>query len=590
MSSPPIDPGRRHARDAAVLRRQAAVSRRDPVLPHGRLLRDVLRGRADRGARPRADADLALQGRQRRRHSDVRRALSRRRRLRRAAGAQGLPRRHLRADGGSEEGQGRRPPRGGPRRVARHADRCQLSRCARTGVPDGARAGRRTGPATASRCSICRPASSRPPSISAPTRARRCSTSWRCCGRARSSRPPDFADAGGDDRDAAPDGGRSPTVEPWTFDARSGAARAARAAADAEPRSASASRATRPRSAPPARSSSTCATRRRPISRTSARSRSATGADCLIDRSDHAAEPQRDRVGRRRPQPDRCCTRSIARVTSMGGRLLRTWLLQAAAVARADPGSARRGRGVRLPQHRARQGAGHAAARSTTWSGWSRARRSAPPGRAIWSRCASRWPRCRACGCCSTSCARRSSAAWSPSSTISPICASDLEATLLDEPPALARDGGAIRDGVDRRARRAARHQPLRQAAHRRDGRGRARPDRHRLAEDPLQPRVRLLHRDLEVEPRQRAGRLPAQADDCRRRALHHAGAEGVRGQGARRRRADPRARARAVRRAAAARRRRGAARAGHRARPGRARRAGRRSPRPPACTTTPSR
>ena len=29
--------------------------------------------------------------------------------------------------------------------------------------------------------------------------------------------------------------------------------------------------------------------------------------------------------------------------------------------------------------------------------------------RAIWSRCGSRWPRCRACGCCSTSCRRRSS-------------------------------------------------------------------------------------------------------------------------------------------------------------------------------------
>ena len=44
-------------------------------------------------------------------------------------------------------------------------------------------------------------------------------------------------------------------------------------------------------------------------------------------------------------------------VTSMGGRLLRTWLLQAAAVARAHPGPARRRRGVRVPQHRAGEGA-----------------------------------------------------------------------------------------------------------------------------------------------------------------------------------------------------------------------------------------
>ena len=77
------------------------------------------------------------------------------------------------------------------------------------------------------------------------------------------------------------------------------------------------------------------------------------------------------------------------------------------------------------------------------------------------------------------------------------------------------------------RARRAARHQPIGQAIHRRDGRRRARPHRHQLAEDPLQPRLRLLHRDLEVEPARGAGRLSAQADHRRRRALHHTGAEG---------------------------------------------------------------
>ncbi len=73
------------------------------------------------------------------------------------------------------------------------------------------------------------------------------------------------------------------------------------------------------------------------------------------------------------------------------------------------------------------------------------------------------------------------------------------------------------------RPRRAARHQPLRPRAHRGDGGGRAGADRHQLAEDPLQPRLRLLHRDLEDEPRARSRRLPPQADDRRRRALHHA-------------------------------------------------------------------
>ena len=37
------------------------------------------------------------------------------------------------------------------------------------------------------------------------------------------------------------------------------------------------------------------------------------GADCLLDRSDDAAQPRGDRGGGRRPRPARCSTRSIAR-------------------------------------------------------------------------------------------------------------------------------------------------------------------------------------------------------------------------------------------------------------------------------------
>ena len=159
---------RRDPGDAAVLRRQASVPRRHRVFPHGRLLRDVLRGRAHRGARARADAHLSLEGCQRRRHPDVRRAVPRRRRLHRPARQEGVPRRGLRAGRGSAQGEGPRPPRSRPRRVARHADRRRLSRGARAGVPDGDRAGRRRRQGSASRCSISRPASSRPPSITAP--------------------------------------------------------------------------------------------------------------------------------------------------------------------------------------------------------------------------------------------------------------------------------------------------------------------------------------------------------------------------------------------------------------------------------------
>ena len=93
----------------------------------------------------------------------------------------------------------------------------------------------------------------------------------------------------------------------------------------------------------------------------------------------------------------------------------------------------------------------------------------------------------------------------------------ELDRTMLDEPPAVARDGGMIRDGVDPELddlrtisrsgkQRIAEMEEAERAAH-----------RHLVAEDPLQPRLRLLHRDLEVEPRQRAARLPPQADDRRR-------------------------------------------------------------------------
>src|SRR3954469_14884684 len=62
---------RRDARHAAVLRCEAAVPRRDRVFSHGGFLRDVLRGRADGGACARADADVALEGLERWRDSDV---------------------------------------------------------------------------------------------------------------------------------------------------------------------------------------------------------------------------------------------------------------------------------------------------------------------------------------------------------------------------------------------------------------------------------------------------------------------------------------------------------------------------------------
>ena len=125
--------------------------------------------------------------------------------------------------------------------------------------------------------------------------------------------------------------------------------------------------------------------------------------------------------------------------------------------------------------------------------------------------------------------------------------AAEIEGTLVDDPPAsAARRRVRPRRGRPR-ARRAARDEPGRpQTIAAIEERERARTG-IALAEGALQPRLRLLHRGQQVEPGAGAARLRAQADDRRRRALHHARAEGVRGQGPARRRADPRARRLAI-------------------------------------------
>ena len=127
-------------------RREAPVSRRDRVLPDGRLLRDVLRGRAGGGARPRPHADLAIQGRLGGGHPDVRGAPPRGRRLPRAAGAEGIPRRHLRAGRGSAQGQGARAARGRARRVAGNPHRHELPGRQGARVPDVPRGAGRAPP------------------------------------------------------------------------------------------------------------------------------------------------------------------------------------------------------------------------------------------------------------------------------------------------------------------------------------------------------------------------------------------------------------------------------------------------------------
>ncbi len=118
----------RHAGHAPVSRREAAISRCDPVFSHGGLLRDVLRGRARRGARARSDAHVAFERRSGHVDSDVRRAISRARYVFVSAGQERVPRRHLRSGRRPEKSQGSRQARDRPRRVAGNADRLAASR------------------------------------------------------------------------------------------------------------------------------------------------------------------------------------------------------------------------------------------------------------------------------------------------------------------------------------------------------------------------------------------------------------------------------------------------------------------------------
>ena len=180
-----------------------------------------------------------------------------------------------------------------------------------------------------------------------------------------------------------------------------------------------------------------------------ARHLAARGGRRAADRSGHAAPPQRRR--RRRWRTRRIAARRDRSHGHADGRAAAAAVADAAAGrAGADSGSARRGRRLRVPHDRARQAARPAQGHATTSSGWSRACRSARPGpRDLVALGAVAGAAAAAARCSRRTCRRRSCAAWSPKSTTSPTCATRIDGTLVDEPPAVARDGGVIRDGVD---------------------------------------------------------------------------------------------------------------------------------------------
>ncbi len=465
----------------------------------------------------------------------------------------GISRRDLRSGRGSAQGQGHRQARSRPRRLARHADRRQLPRRARAGVPDGGRAAAPRQRRTRRRRRAARRLDRRVHHRRVSRRRRPAGARRRARGAqaARDRRPPPAPDpmpgasppAGVADRRRSTAGHSTPS--------RRGARCSISCASPASKGSASIGG--RPPSPPPARWSTTCKTTQkvdlahvRSLDLPPARRRAAHRSDDAQAPRDPGRLGRRTRrIAARRARPDDHLDRQpdAARVAAA-----------AAAVARSDPRSARRRRGARVPDDRSRQVPRRDQDRPGPRAAGRARRARARPGRATSSRLKHsiaaiprvRTRAVRVPGAARLLPARRARRA-------ARRARSGSSRSLVDDPPALAREGGFIRDGLD------AELDELRTIS--RSGKQiiaqMEEAERARTGIASLKVRynrvfgyyIEISKSNLHAVP----ARLPPQADDCRRRALHHAGAQGIRGDGARRRRADRRARARAVRRAARA-------------------------------------
>ena len=216
----------------------------------------------------------------------------------------------------------------------------------------------------------------------------------------------------------------------------------------------------------------------------------------------------------------------------MGSRALRHWLTHPLRERQRASHAPRRDR--RAHRRRPRAAARARCARSATSS-------ASPPA----SRCA-RCARASSPACARRCCALprvRDAAAGRERRAARRCCGEALRAAdrdrraaaraIADEPAALLRDGGVIAAGFD------AELDELRDIGRDCDAflldleAPRARAHRHREPARAVQQGARLLHRGRRRARRQGAGRLPAPPDAEERRALHHAGAQGLRGQGA---------------------------------------------------------
>ena len=238
----------------------------------------------------------------------------------------------------------------------------------------------------------------------------------------------------------------------------------------------------------------------------------------------------------------------------MGARLLADWLTSPLTAPRADRASGTRrspswsATPASAPTSATRSARRYDLERLAARVGTGRATPARPgrPWRGRWRSCPGSRPGSPpGARSGSTSSRRRSSSA--------PRSAPSIEAALVDDPPLALKEGGLIRDGLPPRPRRAPRDRPG--AASR--GSPSTRPSRSagpgsRASRSASTRSSATTSRS--PTPRRSEGprRLHPQADGQERRAVHHARAEGVRGQGPPRRGPRLRAGIRAVHRPSA--------------------------------------
>ena len=292
--------------------------------------------------------------------------------------------------------------------------------------------------------------------------------------------------------------------DPARARSRSAASTTSAPAASCSPTSASrrsrpsAARRCRARRPPPARRCATCARRR---------SATSTHVTTLVhprrpgragDRRAHAPQPRAGREpGRRRPRAARsldvldhtrtamggaarCASGCCARWSSSSAIQDRLDAVEELAFRALERGRLREALGAR-PGPRPHPGPRHAGHRRA---------------RATWSRSP---PRCARC----PPPPRRSRSAWRRSSALQlkeldpPLDVADGRRAHARAPsrPRSLREGGFVRDGVDPELDELRAHEPRRARDDRGDRGARARAHRDRLAQGPLQPRLRLLHR-----------------------------------------------------------------------------------------------